>query len=228
MYYLSYMTRYEVLWEAPSFAEFYRTHQAYVRTIGKRVGVPVTHLDDAVSEVFTRILEIDMLSTYDPQRAPFTQWMAGYVSLRMLGLRDMIRTKQIREVPWGLDLEHLMPAADANWTEPLETLMDLCAAASKHPAIYSVLRAAQKCVRDTGGLNVADLAAEMGTAPTTAHQRLWQLREFACGVAGRPVPRRRPRRPKTPSEPGPGQLKQQGEGAPEHLGRVLVRPVDQT
>lgn len=188
------MTDYEVLWVAPSFDVFYRTHRQYVRAIGVRAGVPREHLDDVVSEVFARIWEINMLSSYDPRRAPFSQWVGAYVGLKMLGQRDRVLSRR-REIPFGLNLEHLLPPAGDDWTEVAETITDLHAAAKRwrgaEPTIYATWQAVRACVQRTGGLAVVDLADTMASSATGAHQRLWRLREAACAVAGVPIPQRR-------------------------------------
>lgn len=184
------------MWEAPSIEDFYRTHRQYVWRIGKRVGVPLQLLDDAVNEVFARIVEIDMLSTYDPQQVPFTQWIGHYVGLRMMGIRDKYRSKA-REVPWGLDLEHLMPVIEDGWTEVVDTVTDLCVAARQwrfdEPLTFETWEAVHSCTRRTGGAKLVDLAVDLGGSITGAGNRLFRLRQVACEVAGLPAPKRRAR-----------------------------------
>lgn len=200
---MSCMTVYEDTWTPPDdFAGFYQTYRPFVRSIGKRVGVPHDYLDDMVDEVFTRMLELNMLPTYDPTQVPFARWLASYVSLKMMGLRDRLLSRK-REVPFGLKIELLMvPAGDA-WTETTETMVDLRTAMEhwRHdqPTVYDTWIAAQRCVTQTGELQIDDLSAHTRLSRTGASARLWEFRRFASKATGLPMPARRKRTPKPPA-----------------------------
>lgn len=69
-----------VLADPALYAEVYRSHISYVRSILVNLGCPSQQLDDVASEVLIKIMDHDGLAKYDPSRSSLRTYLWAFVT----------------------------------------------------------------------------------------------------------------------------------------------------